>query len=210
MRLSVLAVLPWLAVASLHAQEGLRQRLRECARVTVRLERLRCFDAVTATLPSEPRGMDSLGAEADWRAGGTGNWVVDEAINPMDDTRLVIVSLKATSGFAKTGEPVELVLRCLSGKTEVYLNWSTQLGKDGAPVTMRVGKEPAQTRRWGLSTDARESFYPGDDVNLIKELTVVDQLVVQVVPTAEDPITALFQLRGLSFALRPLRTVCGW
>jgi type VI secretion system protein VasI len=192
------------------AQGGpLRPRLRECARISVRLDRLRCFDEVVSSLPRDSAGSESSEA-ADWRAGGSGDWVVDESVNPLDDTPMVVVSLKAASGAAKSGEAAELVLRCLSARTEVYLNWNAPLGRDGAAVTTRVGAEPALTRRWGLSTDARETFYPADDIAFIRQLAAVDRLVAQAVPAGEDPIVAVFQLRGLEVALTPLRAACKW
>jgi hypothetical protein len=136
--------------------------------------------------------------------------VVDEAINPLDDSKLVVLSLKASSGSAPSGEPVELVLRCLSGKTDVYVHWNVQLGKDGAAVAMRIGSQAAQTRRWNLSTDMRETFYPADAIAFIKQLIDVDRFVAQVVPAGEAPITAVFRLRGLGVAAGPLREVCQW
>jgi hypothetical protein len=195
--------------ASGRAQDTeLRRHLRDCSRITVRAERLRCFDAIITSMTSGPG--DSTGALELWRTGGTGDWVVDEAINPLDDSQLVVLSLKASSGSAPSGEPVELVLRCLSGKTDVYVHWNVQLGKDGAAVAMRIGSQPAQTRRWNLSTDMRETFYPADAIAFIKQLIEVDRFVAQVVPAGEGPITAVFRLRGLGVAAGPLREVCKW
>ena len=204
-------VLAVFAASTLQAQDStLRLRLRECTRVTVRLDRLRCFDELVGSLRADSAAPDSSGTTGDWRAGGSGDWVVDESVNPLDDTPMVVALLKASSGAAKSGESAELVLRCLSTKTEVYLNWNAPLGRDGAAVTTRVGNEPALTRRWGLSTDARETFYPADDVAFIKQLVAVGRLVAQVVPVGEDPIVAVFQLRGLEVAAQPLRKACRW
>lgn len=204
-------VLAGLAASAVRAQDpSLRQRLRECTRVSVRLDRLRCFDDIAGRLTADSVGSDSNGVTGDWRAGGSGDWVVDESVNPLDDTPMVVVSLKATSGAARSGEVTELVLRCLSTKTEVYLNWNASLGRDGAAVTTRVGSEPAITRRWGLSTDARETFYPADDTAFIRQLVAVDRLVAQVVPVGEDPIVAVFRLYGLEVVVKPLRAACNW
>lgn len=209
--LTVLGAVSWALTATSPgwAQDALRARLRDCSGITVRAERLRCFDAIVTAITAGT-SSDSAASLELWRTGGTGDWVVDEAVNPLDDSKLVIVSLKAATGTSPSGEQVELVLRCLSGKTDVYVNWNIQLGKDGAAVATRMGSGAAQTRRWNLSTDMRETFYPGDAVAFIKQLIEVDRFVAQVVPSGEDPITAVFRLRGLEAAARPLRDVCEW
>lgn len=63
-----------------------------------------------------------------------------------------------------------LVVRCLQGRPEVYIAWLNSLGSEAPAVTSRLGEQLAQTTRWGLSTDSRASFYPGDDAQFVREL----------------------------------------
>ena len=117
--------------------------------------------------------------------------------------------LLAGSGTSAWGSRVVLVLRCKSNKTEAYINWRDYLGSE-AHVTWRIGAEDARTGRWVLSTDEKATFYPYDDIAFIRQLLNADRLVAQVTPYSETPVTAVFDLTGLTNVIIPLQEACGW
>ena len=128
----------------------------------------------------------------------------------MDDTRTVVLSLRASGGQSTRGEPILLVLRCRSGETEAFIRWNDYLGLDEARVTTRIGNAKAETRSWNISTDNLATFYRRNDVEFIKALLNTDRFLAQVTPYGENPVTATFDITGLSIAVVPLRETCGW
>jgi type VI secretion system protein VasI len=95
------------------------------------------------------------------------------------------------------GKPTILAIRYDRKKTEVFVSWGDYLGSK-AYVTMRIGKEKAETSEWSMSSDKTATFYPKDRVSLIKRIALVDKVVFQCTPYNESPITAIFDVRGLS------------
>jgi len=180
-----------------------REMIAKCAVEDGDLARLECFDQLA-------RSLDLDGPQAvSTSVTGEGKWNVTVQTNPIDDSTTVVLRLTADSGTARFGENVRMIVRCQSDTTELYIDWNDYLGSE-ARVLTRVGSQDAQTRRWGLSTDSQATFHPGSPITFIKSLMDVDRLVAQVTPYSESPVTAIFDVRGLSSAATPLREVCHW
>jgi type VI secretion system protein VasI len=178
-------------------QTDLRAGLAKCAAIASGVARLDCFDTL-----AKGRALPAASAGPETPLGDVGKWEVDIKTNPVDDSRTVILILK------EEDQKAGLILRCQQGKPEVYIGWLNYLGSDEPSVLTRVGDQPAETRRWSLSTDKRATFYPGDDGKLMLELEGVDRFVAQVTPYSESPVTAVFDVRGLSKAIEPLASTC--
>lgn len=151
-------------------------------------------------------------ADVDQRATyGTGKWLVREGDpDPIDDSRVVVLSLKADSGRSGLErEPVHLIIRCSSNKTSVFINWHDYM-TDESVVTHRLDKNKPEKKIWPSSTDKTASFYPGDGHAFAKQLMLADSFVARTTPYNENPVTAIFDTRGLSHAIRPLREACRW
>jgi type VI secretion system protein VasI len=191
------------------AQTDLTNTLSRCRTVSADSARLACYDSLKLSAqPPAPLSTPLLSG---------GGWQVSDEKNPLDDTRTVTLMLVATSGQSTYGHPILLVLRCKSHQTEVFIGWGTHLG-DHAEVTVQVGSAKARTSAWGVSTDHTATFYHEDPVAFIKELVGAERsqgspagrFVAQVTPDDESPITAIFDVKGLEFAVKPLREACGW
>ncbi len=157
-----------------------------------------CYDAIALTPGlDKPRTIPSSFE-------GIGDWNIE-----IDDSKNVILSLKAISGKSSWGDPIVLFCRCQSNKTEVFIVWNDYLGSE-ALVLASVDSQMAIPQRWYLSTDKKVSFYPGDEIPFIKDLIKAERLMVQVTPYDGSPITAEFDLSGLENAVEPLREMCGW
>jgi len=188
-------------VPSALAQGDLKQTIGRCAIQEGDLQRLVCYDSVAKSLGYSRTPSATTVA-------GSGKWHVSNLKNPLDDTRTVALTLGATTGESRFGDPVVLVIRCQSGQVNAYINWNSYLGLEQTPVVARLGTGEAKTQRWSLSTDKKATFYPGDAAAFLDQLLAADRFVAQTTPYNESPITAVFELTGLSAAVKPLREVC--
>ena len=147
------------------------------------------------------------------------NWRTSQSTNPLDDSRTMVAVLEATTG---TGgmlepEPISLVVRCQSNRTEAYINWHDFLGDDDLDnirstrkrVTYRFPPATAETGLWGVSTDNDATFVPRA-IPFLRTLVESEQLVVQTIPYNEAPSTAIFDLDGAMDALALIAETCEW
>jgi type VI secretion system protein VasI len=171
--------------------------LAKCGAISNGVARLDCFDSL-----AKGRMLPSAEGKSTSPPGGKGKWEVTIETNPIDDSKTVALVLKDEA--QKAG----LILRCQQARPEVYIAWLNYLGSDDPSVLTRIGDLPAETKRWGLSTDKRATFYPGDDGKLMLQLEGVERFVAQVTPYSESPVTAVFDVRGLREAIEPLSSTC--
>jgi type VI secretion system protein VasI len=88
-----------------------------------------------------------------------GDWDVRESTNLLDGTRTVPAGLTSTDGTGTYGDPIELILRCMSGELDVFIFWDSYLGLDDTTITTRLGDiSTINTARWNISHDQRSQF----------------------------------------------------
>lgn len=173
-----------------------------CAAMKGDLDRLECYDELARDNDlNAPQPMET-------NVEGVGAWSVDVRVNPIDDSRTVIMMLTADSGRTRWGEPVTLFARCRSNSTEVYISWNEYLGSESNVLT-RIGDEPATSRQWSVSTNSQASFHPRP-IAFLKEMMKADSMVAQTTPYNENPVTAIFDITGINNAITPLRETCNW
>ena len=184
------------------AQDALRKDIAQCAVLAGELERLDCYDTIAKNnnLAGEQTQEHDITSK--------GEWDVDIEINPIDDSKTVVLSVGSSSGVSFFGKPGAFVLRCKSNKTDAYISWGNLLGPR-AFVVSRIGKEEAKRKEWHLSTNRKSSFHP-TPVSFIKNMIGHDALVAQITPFGKSPVTATFNISGLENAIVPLREACGW
>jgi|AntAceMinimDraft_9_1070365.scaffolds.fasta_scaffold32210_2 type VI secretion system protein VasI len=164
-----------------------------------------------------------------------GKWICNRGIDPIDDTEITTFALYSDSGESVSGKPIRLVLRYQSGKksgkTRLYINWydyfnGRYIGSDYfniTPVAYRLGTEKAQTGDWAISNDRETTTYvrPGllsiyrnptskDTIKFIGRLMQFDSFVAKVAPYSENPVTAVFDVRGLKAAVEPYNGILNW
>lgn len=176
--------------------------LAVCAAIDGDLERLECFDQVS--ISHNLKGPEQVQTNIE----GHGKWAVTENVNPIDDSKTVILRLRADSGQSRFREPISLIARCQSNSTDLYIVWNDYLGSEASVLT-RIGSKNAETSRWSLSTDSQATFRR-NPIDFLKDLLEADRLVAQVTPYNGSPVTAIFDTSGLQNAIVPLRQTCGW
>ena len=180
--------------------------LSTCTSIETPLARLACYDNLAGRTNTNPQTSATGSLSA--------NWAVNIDTNPIDDSQSVVISTDAVEGRSDYGRAPALVLRCSSGETDFYIVWDDYIGSDeDAYVTSRVGDEQANRRLWGLSTDSTATFYPGNQaglVNHIMEIMNADRYVAQITPYNSSPVTAVFDVSGLTEVIKPLRDTCSW
>ena len=127
-----------------------------------------------------------------------GNWIIGEDTDPMDDSKRVIMVLYSENK-GTWGKPYTLVISCEHNRTELYITWNKYISDNSPKVTVRLDKKRAQTYSWSKSADETATFHKGvSTVDFIKQLMRSETLVARVIPYRRAPITAIFDVKGLS------------
>lgn len=207
-----------LLVASIPMHAGgpeVEARVRECSQTEGDRERLSCFDQLAAELGDVHLLHDAASGEIGETEAPPASWSVETTSNPLDDTPRVVARLKAVEGQGRFGGggPVELYVRCQSGKLEVFIWWREFLGGSAiggglVEVTTRFDKEEPTTRKWNQSTDMQMTFVPVGAEGFAMKLTGRSRLVTMVTPVAANPVTAVFDLAGADRAVEAVRSAC--
>jgi hypothetical protein len=163
--------------------------------------RLADLETALAVMGIEPIAVEN--------AGDTGDWQMEVKAAPLTDEKRFVFLLEGETGGGRYSDRVFLIIRQQEGALDLYINWNDYLGSE-ARVTHRVGKDDAVTGLWNLSTDKQACFYPGNIPELITGLLENDSLVARVVPYNENPVTAVFDIRGLRAAAEPHAAELGW
>lgn len=190
------AVLPHSASAQVPTSE-----VAECAAKEGDLERLECFDQLARSHSLDGPQRNPVNTQ------GNGKWQVGSQTNPIDDSTTVTLILQAESGMGRYGDPVAMVIRCRSGKTDMYINWRSYMA-DGTRVTARIGDARAETETWSTSSSNEATFKPSP-IPFVRRMMATSSFVAQATPYGENAITAIFDISGLEEAIQPLREVCG-
>ena len=146
-----------------------------------------------------------------------GDWTVRRSANPLDDSTTVVALLRSVQGVGGfDSEPILLIARCQSNKTEVYVNWHDYLGddtnsvySDQKRVTYRFPPAAAETELWSISTDNDATFVERP-IPFLRRLVESERLVMQTTPYGESPTLAIFQLKGARDVIEPISETCDW
>jgi type VI secretion system protein VasI len=196
-----------------------------CSKQTDATKRLECFDKL-ATAARENVGKtadNSKKADQDealpegWKR-SAGKWLVQTEKDRMDDSITVVAMLQTNealgSGFmASKGS---IYVRCARGKTDVLVNWGTQLavkyGVDHVEARVRVNDTPAVKAKWSKSTNGSLAGLWGqrEAAPFALMLANASALAVETEVFPSGSRIASFDLTGMAEAIVPVRAACKW
>ena len=150
------------------------------------------------------------------RAEGTpiGNWQVSQERDPIDDSQIVIASLRSSNTVVLgTHRPANLHIRCSQGETDVFVYWWNVISETEGrkEVVYRFPPQDAVEGVWLTSTDRKGTFVRINTIGFAREVGRAKRLVVRTeeVLFGHD-VTAQFELAGSREALTPVAAACGW
>jgi len=144
-----------------------------------------------------------------------GGWQVQTRQSAMDDSKTVVLMLKADQeivGWLKKHRPA-LFLRCKEGNAEAFIATGTppsvEIGNhDGATVRFRYDKEEAVIVSASKDTAGKSLFLPNPAFH-IQSMLEHERLLFEFTPFNASPQTTIFTLRGLAQVVEPLQDACG-
>lgn len=166
--------------------------------------RLACYDGLVATAMDESVQIDE------------GGWVLEEwpsRLNPAwTDYEAWTAALNPVPGTG--GIPVYPVLtvRCEQGETRAYFNFGRIVPGKTVQVHYRLGAGEVQPGELIPTPDGRQLGLWSSQlsVNFVRALYQSERLRIQVPVAGAEPLTAAFELAGISKAAAPLKEACGW
>jgi len=178
--------------------------LSACTAIDDAVARLACYD-----------GLAAIAADGAARA-DPGSWTLEEwpsRLNPAwTDYEVWTASLNPVPGAG--GIPVfpVLTLRCEQGETRVFFDFGRVMAGDRVTVYFRLGTGEIQAGELILAPDGRRfGLWTSElSVRFVQALQRSERLRVQVPVEGAEPLTAAFELGGLTAASNPLKDACGW
>jgi type VI secretion system protein VasI len=219
---------------------SLQDTLQRCGRIAVDPERLACYDGIATgravgtvqdskrpDTPAQQTAAVPAGADAKLPSPVSADapdaevrWANQEDTSGLDRSKTQIAALPAAKGYVgninRAGlrrGPI-LVIRCRERETQMYVSFDTSVAGLGGqvPVQYRIGDHPAVKAVWAGSQDHNGygvwSSTPA--ILLIKALLDADEFFVRADERIMGSSEALFQLKGIEAAMKPVRSACGW
>ena len=198
---------PFLAllVAGSVQSETVEQQISKCTSLKSDVARLACYDGIVVAVRTAAAPLPEIKPEVTKNE----KWETRITVSPIDNSRSIMLTLVADKGKSSWGTPVKLHIECNQQKTSLFIHWQDFLGNE-AKVATRLGNGTPREERWQLSDDSQTTFYPGDTPVFLRQLMAMDTVVFQVTPYFEQSITAVFEMKGLGEAIKPVREACFW
>ncbi len=172
-----------LSLTLLSAQEVTRDKVNQIYQIQDDSTRLASFDQWAKSLGLARTSIESLG-----------NWFVEVDSDPIDDSKKIVFSCRASEGGSAYDTPT-IIIRWQNGELDSYIYWDDYLA-DNSQVTLRFDSEDAYKERWSMSTNSQATFCTNPQA-FIDKLLVHDRLVTRITPYNEGPTTLVFDISGL-------------
>lgn len=145
-----------------------------------------------------------------------GNWAITVGEDP--SSYEVVAALQQDSAntikdeYATKDVTPRLAFRCAPGNQEisVRIDWQRFVSSFNTEVGFKIDGGKTLWQKWGVdqSNKITASKSSADSRSLIERLAGGSELLVEVSPYSESPVTVRFDLAGFSQALDTLRAEC--
>jgi len=145
------------------------------------------------------------------------SWQVRADTSAMDDSKMVMMALKADSAMSGwIDHPVlpTLIIRCKEGKTDFYIVNGTSANveyglSDQATIRLRLDSDDPVKLVWGESTDNEALFAP-NPIPLARGIVNGTKLTYEFTPFRENPAQFSFTITGIRAPLQQVADACRW
>jgi hypothetical protein len=142
-------------------------------------------------------------------------WTESEKSNEMDNTKEVVLMLKAENeieGYIGSITP-SLVIRCMKNSTDAYVNVGTQVeveyGTDYPKVRVKFDDGKPSGERWSKATSGDALFAPNAKV-FAKKLAASQTFMFEFTPFQKSETMVKFDVGGLEAHLNKVSSACRW
>lgn len=140
-----------------------------------------------------------------------GNWVLEEFVDPIDDSTITQITLEASENVSDALWDVPmLIVGCSSENLEnllVAVDWGRHMRSDGLHIVeTRVDNEEPMMDTWDVIGDTSTAVSKPNEMTAI--LTRAEKFTVRISPLREKPTTAVWYPVGFSQAYRPVFEAC--
>lgn len=178
----------------------------QCGAIDDGAERLVCYDLLFR-IDRKPSSTSAQSA-----------WETSSETSRIDDTTNVFMTLESSDTFPRRfggSAHGTMIVRCMENTTSIIFRMGDHHLADlqnYGRVTYRIDDAPAKTQRFVESTDNRALglWNGGAAIPLFKTLFGAENLLVQITPFGESPITVDFPIAGIEDEIKPLREACNW
>jgi len=186
------------------ASGDLESALERCAEIRDPGERLACYDKLAVGEVTDPAD------DGRREAAGSGRWEIRATDDPLGRGESVSLILGSDRVEPQLDSPVFLVLRCVQGRPELFLDWRVPMGNQ-AIVTSTFGSREPATLVWDLSADGSSAFYPSRSIDdFVLQMVEVEDYLASAPVQGGFTVEARFSPGGLENALERMRQGCGW
>lgn len=178
-----------------------------CARLADPAARLACFDQEFPDAMLHPPQTET----GLWRLESTPSVIAGRTDHSISLASQSVIQCR----FAEP-RPVQLRIRCIANVTSVSLETGCYMAsaqyRDDGDVSIQLDDGEARRIRMSSGADGRSlGLWSGTAaIPLVRELLGKSALSVRMTPYADDPVSAVFDLRGIDQAISAARTECGW
>ncbi|MEZ4699758.1 MAG: type VI secretion system-associated protein TagO [Rhodothermales bacterium] len=147
---------------------------------------------VALTAPAYSQPADSLGL-----------WRIQRGVQAQKGVTSITATLEAREAQRFLG------VRCENQRTYAFIAWNDRVGASPR-VGYQIGDEAPLEKVWNTSSEGTASFVPGRTIEFLNRIARHDSLRAQATLEDGTPITAVFDLNGIDYALQPIREACRW
>lgn len=164
-------------------------------------------EAGAGSPPEAEAAAAPTGADAQPQPNASG-WLLVDGSDAGAGAADVELAREASRGVNSTGISPTLHLRCVDGESEVVIVWYEDPEGSDNDVTTQIGHADPVRRTW-TNQNEDATVFPSDSAAIfIQRLTEADSLTASTNLYKRMPVTAVFDLTGLSERMEPLREAC--